>query len=139
MVFISEQSVDVAEGEHVQFCLQHSGNLERDVDITLNIILESETIEGKLKFCQVLHYFQYFPLHSYADSEFQLSVPSFTFASMVNEVCVNITALVDGNVEDSELFLVSLISEDPAVDIENSSFVEVTVLDVSTGELFSEV
>ena len=41
--------------------------------------------------------------------------------------------------EDSELFLVSLISEDPAVDIENSSFVEVTVLDVSTGELLMSI
>ena len=44
--FIQEEVV-VAEGEQVQFCLQHSGNLERDVDIALNITLESETIESK--------------------------------------------------------------------------------------------
>ena len=41
--------------------------------------------------------------------------------------------------EDSELFVVSLISEDPAVDRENSSFVEVTVLDDSTSELLMPI
>ena len=58
--FIQEEVV-VAEGEQVRFCLQHSGNLERDVDMSLNILLESETIESKLKFClynQVLYCFQ---------------------------------------------------------------------------------
>ena len=58
--FIQEEVV-VTEGESVQFCLQHSGNLERDVDMSLNIILESETIESNLKFClynQVLRCFQ---------------------------------------------------------------------------------
>ena len=49
--FIQEEVV-VAEGEQVQFCLQHSENLERDVDIALNITLESDTIECKSKFCK---------------------------------------------------------------------------------------
>ena len=45
MGFVSEQVV-VPEGEQVQLCLLHLGNLERDVDFELNYELES--LESKL-------------------------------------------------------------------------------------------
>ena len=63
-----------------------------------------------------------------------LSDNTTSFTSLVSEVCVNFTASVDVSVEESELLAIILNSEDPAVNIVNST-IQVTVLDISTGEI----